>query len=75
MATKDTFSGEFLRRLRAVNCDGQGRRWAFIPYDQLNDGLGLLGSLPPHEVGIVLVETTWKPQQPSSSRCSSRASS
>ena len=63
MATKDTFSGEFLRRLRAVNCDGQGRRWAFIPYDQLNDGLGLLGSLPPHEVGIVLVETTWKPQQ------------
>ena len=63
MAIKEAVSGEFLQRLRAVNRDGRGRQWAFIPYDQLHDNLGLLGSLPPHEVGIVLVETTWKPQQ------------
>jgi deoxyribodipyrimidine photolyase-related protein len=37
------------------------RKWQYVPYEQLNDALGLLGKLPPEAVGIVLCETTWKP--------------
>lgn len=37
------------------------RRWIYVPYDQLNDGMGPLEELDPAEAGIVLVETSWKP--------------
>ncbi len=37
-----------------------GRDWIFVPYDQLHAELGPLGSLPADEVGIVMVETSWK---------------
>ena len=56
-------SSEFLRRLRASRVDECGRRWAFVPYDQLSDRLGLLAELPANQVGIVMVETSWKPRQ------------
>lgn len=52
----------FADRLRDAQPDftAANRTWAFIPYDQLHDGLGLLADHPPEEVGIVLVETSWK---------------
>ncbi|MFN3200764.1 MAG: cryptochrome/photolyase family protein [Bradymonadia bacterium] len=34
----------------------QGRRWLFVPYDQLTDQLGPLSRHPPETLGIVLVE-------------------
>lgn len=36
------------------------RRWVFVPYDQLHDGIGPLAHEPPHELGIVLVESRAK---------------
>ena len=55
----------FLERLRAVNVadPARVRRWLFVPYDQLTDREGPLASEPSSEIGIVLVETTWKPRQ------------
>ncbi len=32
----------------------------FVPYDQLNDGIGLLAERPPEELGILLVENPGK---------------
>ncbi len=56
-------SSAFLGMLKAHPADAHNRRWAFVPYDQLSDRLGLLAELPPSRVGIVLVETSWKPRQ------------
>ena len=53
----------FKDTLDAINNDTRGRVWSFIGYDQLNDTIGLLGREDPERVGIVLVETTWKPSQ------------
>ena len=39
------------------------RRWIFVPYDQLTDEVGPLAESKPEMLGIVLVETTWKPAQ------------
>ena len=36
------------------------RRWLFVPYDQLHDGLGPLAHEPPNELGIVLIESSAK---------------
>ena len=36
------------------------RRWLFVPYDQLHDGIGPLAKEPPGELGIVLVESRAK---------------
>ncbi len=36
------------------------RRWLFVPYDQLHDGIGPLAHEPAHELGIVLVESRAK---------------
>lgn len=41
--------------------DPQSRRWLYVPYDQLSDGIGPLSRLPPESVGIVLIETRHKP--------------
>jgi deoxyribodipyrimidine photolyase-related protein len=40
-----------------------GRRWLFVPYDQLHDGIGPLASEPPERLGIVLVESRHKARQ------------
>ncbi len=36
--------------------DPSGRRWVFVPYDQLTDRIGPLARLAPREAGIVVVE-------------------
>lgn len=58
----------FLDALRAVapasaSGRGDGRRWLFVPYDQLTDAVGPLAREAPKALGIVLVETLWKPRQ------------
>jgi deoxyribodipyrimidine photolyase-related protein len=50
-------------RLRAAAPEAAGRRWLFVPYDQLSDRVGPLSREKPRELGIVLVETRWKPAQ------------
>ncbi|MEY4674392.1 MAG: hypothetical protein RL148_2176 [Planctomycetota bacterium] len=40
-----------------------GRRWVLVPYDQLNDGIGVLAREPAEQLGIVLVESRWKARQ------------
>ena len=49
--------GEALAR-HAVPMDG--RRWVYVPYDQLTAEVGLLATLTPRESGIVLVEAPAK---------------
>ena len=53
----------FLQQLQQYSNPTDNRQWAYVPYDQLSDQMGLLGQLPPDEVGIVLVESAWKPRQ------------
>jgi len=50
----------FAHRLAQKNPDPAGRRWLFIPYDQLSADLGPLSREPAEGLGIVVVETTWK---------------
>lgn len=44
------------KRLRS-----RSRRWVFVPYDQLSDQIGPLSQEAPEALGIVMVETLWKP--------------
>jgi deoxyribodipyrimidine photolyase-related protein len=46
----------FRERLDANRVDASGRRWLFVPYDQLTDAVGPLSRTPPRELGIVVVE-------------------
>ena len=52
----------FRQRLQAETSGRSpaARRWLFVPYDQLHDGIGPLASEPAHELGIVLVESRAK---------------
>jgi deoxyribodipyrimidine photolyase-related protein len=50
----------FRRELAARETDPSGRRWLFVPYDQLSDALGPLSREDPRDLGVVLVETRWK---------------
>ena len=52
--------GAFTRALEDRNPDPAGRRWLFVPYDQLSDAMGPLSREAPEELGIVVVETLWK---------------
>ncbi len=49
-------SSPFARRLAAANPDARGRRWLYLPYDQLGHHLGPLADAPSGEIGVVLVE-------------------
>ena len=40
--------------------DHDDRDWVFVPYDQLTDAVGPLAETSPDELGIVMVETSWK---------------
>jgi deoxyribodipyrimidine photolyase-related protein len=51
----------FGRALRERQPDPAGRRWLFVPYDQLSGEIGPLSREAPQALGIVLVETPWKP--------------
>jgi len=46
----------FGRALARHAHDPSGRRWLFVPYDQLSSALGPLARAPARELGIVLVE-------------------
>ena len=39
---------------------GGGRRWLFVPYDQLSDAMGPLSKAAPGELGIVMIEAPSK---------------
>ena len=53
----------FRRRLAAVNPpEGQGRSWLYLPWDQLSDRIGPPASQDPAQVGIVMIESLWKPR-------------
>ena len=56
-------SSVFGAKLRAAAPEPAGRRWLFVPYDQLSDRVGPLSREKPRDLGIVLVETRWKPAQ------------
>jgi deoxyribodipyrimidine photolyase-related protein len=51
---------EFSRELAARQPDPAGRRWVFVPYDQLSDRIGPLAREDADDIGIVLVENPWK---------------
>jgi len=53
-------TSEFARALRDRQTDPAGRRWLFVPYDQLTDTLGPLSREDPAELGIVVVESPAK---------------
>lgn len=46
----------FSRALADRQSDPAGRRWLFVPYDQLSDRIGPLAVEDPGELGIVLIE-------------------
>ncbi len=50
----------FKKKLARSNPDPSGRRWLFIPYDQLSAGIGPLAREDPQDLGILLVENPWK---------------
>jgi deoxyribodipyrimidine photolyase-related protein len=52
--------GYFKKELAKRQADPKGRRWLFVPYDQLTDQIGPLSREDPKNLGIVLVETPWK---------------
>jgi len=52
--------GLFKEALQKRQSPEEGRRWLFVPYDQLSDGLGPLSREDPRHLGIVLVENSWK---------------
>lgn len=50
----------FRKELAARANDPSNRRWLFIPYDQLSDAIGPLAREAAHDLGLVLIENTWK---------------
>ena len=54
----------FRRRLAAAlessGTTAEGRRWLFVPYDQLSDAIGPLSREPARDLGVVLVESAEK---------------
>ncbi len=50
----------FKEELARFNPEPFGRRWLFVPYDQLSGGIGPLARENPQDIGIVLVENPWK---------------
>jgi len=53
----------FLEALSERQPEDQGdRRWLFVPYDQFSDQVGPLAREDAGRLGIVLIETLWKPR-------------
>lgn len=50
----------FARRLADRQPDHRARRWLFVPYDQLSDGIGPLSREEPDGLGIAMIESGWK---------------
>ncbi len=53
----------FATRLAERQPDPGGRRWLYVPYDQLSDSYGPLSREQPGRVGIVLIENRWKAER------------
>ncbi|MGE0491011.1 MAG: cryptochrome/photolyase family protein [Vulcanimicrobiota bacterium] len=51
---------DFFQALRQARPNPDGRRWLYVPYDQLSDELGPLASEPAEELGVVLIENPGK---------------
>lgn len=52
--------GSFIERLKDEAPSAEDRRWLFVPYDQLSVRIGPLSREPADELGVLLVESTWK---------------
>ena len=51
----------FYNQLNALNpTDKHNRTWVYVPYDQLTDEVGPLSRIAPENLGIILIESTWK---------------
>ncbi len=50
----------FARELAERAPDPEGRRWLFVPEDQLSEEIGPLSREDPRALGIVLIESGWK---------------
>jgi len=50
----------FSTALGELQPHAEGRRWIFVPYDQLTDAVGPLSRRDPATLGIVMVENPWK---------------
>ncbi len=50
-------------RERLTRHDPRGRRWLFVPYDQLSAAIGPLAREPARELGIVVIESPTKAGQ------------
>jgi deoxyribodipyrimidine photolyase-related protein len=55
----ETYFGKELNRLQR-SLKTSGRRWIYVPYDQVTDAVGPLSRENPENLGIVLVENPWK---------------
>lgn len=51
---------QFLKALGERNPSPEGRRWIYLPYDQLSDQFGLLSREDPSSLGILLMENPAK---------------
>jgi len=52
--------GYFKKELARRQVRQEGRRWLFVPYDQVTDQTGPLSREDPKHLGIALVENRWK---------------
>ena len=51
----------FYTELQKYNSKNQNpKHWFYIPYDQLSDDMGPLSRIAPQDVGIILIESTYK---------------
>ncbi len=50
----------FREALERHHNDPAGRRWVYVPHDQLTDRFGPLSGIDPGRVGIVCLENPWK---------------
>jgi deoxyribodipyrimidine photolyase-related protein len=50
----------FMQELIKRQPDPKGRRWLYVPYDQITDKIGPLSKGNPKTLGIILVENPWK---------------
>ncbi len=50
----------FATHLAELSPEAGNRRWIYVPYDQLSDQIGPLAQAKPGEMGVVLIESSWK---------------
>lgn len=53
----------FLSLLNRFRSNHSGRKWLYVPYDQLSDSMGPLKSENPVDLGLLMIENLWKAQR------------